>query len=228
MAGTGAVRASREATLETGTVSGTGEGDEAGEDAVVAGAAEDGTEPATGPLGAGGQLAELADPASVAEGGRRWQRALMAASFVIAGLAIVGGAVVIVGSVTHGFKKPVQVTYKKSAVFGLRTGDCLDPRGTQSYTLVACDQPHDAEVFATFVLPAGQWPGTAAARTAASSGCATRLTGYLNPQLAVSLATTYVFPDSVAWQAGTRMVICEVQATSGQLSQSVRGASSSG
>jgi hypothetical protein len=60
---------------------------------------------------------------------------------------------------------------------------------------------------------------------AASSGCSTRLTGYLNPQLAISLASTYIYPDSVAWQAGTRTVICEVRATSGQLTGSVRGAS---
>jgi hypothetical protein len=167
---------------------------------------------------------KLAEPVTVHEGGRRWQRVLIVVSFVIAALAVVGGAIAIVGSLTHGFKKPVEITYKKSAIFSLKTGDCLDPQGTQAYTLVACDKPHDAEVFGTFELPAGKWPGTTAARAAASSGCASRLAGYLNPQLAISLATTYVFPDSVAWQAGTRTVICEVQATSGQLSQSVRGA----
>jgi hypothetical protein len=178
-------------------------------------------------LGESAERAEavaLAEPVTAAEGGRRRQRALIAASFVIAGLAVVIGAIAVVGSLTHGFKQPVQITYKKSAIFSLKTGDCLDPRSTQSYTLVACDQPHDAEVFATFELPAGKWPGTSVARAAASTGCASRLTGYLNPQLAVSLATMYVYPDSVAWQAGTRRVICEVRATSGQLTQSVRAA----
>jgi len=33
-----------------------------------------------------------------------------------------------------------------------------------------------------------------------------------------------VYPDSVAWQAGTRSVICEVRATTGQLTGSVQGA----
>jgi hypothetical protein len=143
---------------------------------------------------------------------------------VLAAAAIVGGAIVIVGSLTHGFKKPVKVTYKKSAVFSLKTGDCLDPQG-QSYTLISCDSPHEAEVFATFKLPGTKWPGSTAAATAASNGCATRLSGYLNPQLAISLASTYVYPDAVAWQAGTRTVICEVRASSGQLTGSVRGAS---
>ena len=43
--------------------------------------------------------------------------------------AIVGGAIAIVGSLTHGFKKPVKVTYKTSAVFSLKAGDCFDPQG---------------------------------------------------------------------------------------------------
>jgi hypothetical protein len=155
---------------------------------------------------------------------RRWPRVLLAFGFVLLAAAIVGGAIAIVGSVTHGFKKPVKITYKKSPVFSLKTGDCFDPRG-QSYTLVSCDSPHLAEVFATFTLTGTKWPGDAAVQAAASSGCASRLSGYLNPQLAISLSSTYVYPDSVAWQAGTRTVICEVRASSGELTGSVRGAS---
>jgi len=156
---------------------------------------------------------------------RRWPRVLLAGGFVVLAAAIVGGAIAIVGSVTHGFKKPVKVTYKTSAVFSLKTGDCFDPQGPQSYTLVSCDTPHDAEVFATFALTGATWPGASAVQAEASGGCAGRLTGYVNPQLAISLTSTYVYPDSVAWQAGTRAVICEVRATSGQLTGSVRGAS---
>jgi hypothetical protein len=156
---------------------------------------------------------------------RRWPRVLLAFGFVVLALAIVGGAVAVVGSVTHGFKKPVKVTYKKAPVFTLKTGDCFDPRGDQSYTRVSCDSAHVAEVFATFVLSGTKWPGTTAVAAQASNGCATRLTSYLNPELAISLASTYVYPDSVAWQAGTRTVICEVRAPSGDLTGSVRGAS---
>jgi Septum formation len=159
---------------------------------------------------------------------RLWPRVLLALGFVILAAAVVGGAVAIVGSVTHGFKKPVKVTYKTSAVFSLKTGDCFDPQGQQSYTLIPCDSPHQAEVFATFALTGTKWPGTTAVQAAASGGCASRLTGYVNPQLAISLSSTYVYPDSVAWQAGTRTVICEVRATSGELNGSVRGASASG
>jgi hypothetical protein len=158
---------------------------------------------------------------------RRWPRVLLVLGFVVLGALIVGGAVAIVGVLTHGFKKPVKITYKTSAVFSLKTGDCFDPQGNQSYSLVSCDSPHDAEVFATFALPATKWPGDAAIQAQASGGCASRLTSYVNPQLAISLSSTYVYPDSVAWQAGTRTVICEVRATSGELTGSVRGASAS-
>ena len=170
------------------------------------------------------ELVELAEPVEGHRRRRRGHGVLIACVFVLAGLAIVGGAFAIVGSLTHGFKKPVVIHYKKSAIFSLKTGECIDPNG-QAATIVSCSTPHDAEVFATFSLPGSRWPGTTAASAAASAGCSTRLTGYLNPQLAISLASTYIYPDQVAWQAGTRTVICEVRATSGQLTGSVRGAS---
>ncbi len=145
---------------------------------------------------------ELAEPVEDPEPRpRRGHGVLIACVFVVAALAIVGGAFAIVGSLTHGFKKPVVIHYKKSAIFSLRTGECIDPNG-QAATIVSCSTPHDAEVFATFSLSGSKWPGTTAVRAAASSGCSTRLTGYLNPQLAISLASTYIYPDSVAWQAG--------------------------
>jgi hypothetical protein len=175
-------------------------------------------------------LIEMAEPVGLDGPGpvlpppRRWPRLLLALGFVLLAVAILGGAVAIVGSVTHGFKKPVKVTYTKSPVFSLKSGDCIDPHG-QSYTLISCDSPHEAEVFATFNLTGTAWPGSTAVAAAASGGCASRLTSYLNPQLAVSLASTYVYPDATAWQAGTRTVICEVRAASGELTGSVRGAS---
>jgi Septum formation len=167
---------------------------------------------------------ELAEPVEERPRARRGCGLLLGAVFFLAALGIIGGAFAVVGHLTHGFKKPVIITYKKSAVFSLRTGECIDPNG-QAASLVPCTTAHEAEVFATFTLPASKWPGEAGVSAAASSGCADRLTGYLNPQLAISLATTYVYPDAVAWRTGTRTVICEVHATSGQLTGSVRGAS---
>jgi hypothetical protein len=166
---------------------------------------------------------DMAEPVEVRRPRRRWHGVLIVFGFLVAAAVIIGGAIAIVGSLTHGFKKPVIIHYTKSAIFSLKTGECIDPNG-QTATIVSCSAPHDAEVFAAFALPGSKWPGTAAVGTAASSGCSSRLNGYLNPQLAISLSSTYVYPDSVAWQAGTRTVICEVRATKGQLTGSVQGA----
>ena len=110
-------------------------------------------------------------------------------------------------------------------VFSMRAGDCImnSPNET-SPSRTSCSTPHDAEVFATIALPKGPWPGTATVQQEAAAECSTRLAGYLNPQLAISLAQNYVYPGQVAWQTGTRTVVCEVRARSGQLDQSVRGA----
>ena len=90
-------------------------------------------------------------------------------------------------------------------------------------TVLSCATPHDAEVFATFSLPAAAWPGASAVQQDAGNGCASRLGGYLNPQLATAaLSQEYVYPNQAAWQAGERTVVCEVSAVSGQLTGSVR------
>jgi putative regulator of septum formation len=171
------------------------------------------------------ELVGAAEPVEWDEPPRRRRAFALAALFAVGALVIVGGAIGTVGALTHGFHKPVKVTYHESAVFKLQTGDCVNTPNAQIVSVLPCSTPHQAEVFATFALPASAWPGTSAVRAEASTGCASRLTGYLNPQLAISLAQSYVFPDQVAWTAGTRTVICEVQATSGQLTGSVRGAS---
>lgn len=163
----------------------------------------------------------VASLAGIRRSGRRGRGMAVAALFVSAAWLIVAGAIGTVGVLTHGFHKPVTITYKQAAVFRLRVGDCV---GSQDGTVLPCTTPHAAEVFATFSLPDSAWPGTSAVASRARSGCGGRLTGYLNPQLAITLAQSYVYPDKTAWQAGTRTVICEVRASSGELTGSVRGA----
>jgi hypothetical protein len=125
---------------------------------------------------------------------------------------------------THGFRPKTVVTYRRAAVFGLRAGECINssPNGL-SVTVLSCATPHQAEVFAAFSLTGSSWPGTAAVQQRASSGCANRLAGYLNPQLLnAGLTQEYVYPNRDAWQAGVRTVVCEVSSATGPLSGSVR------
>jgi hypothetical protein len=145
---------------------------------------------------------------------------------VVGVIVLVGIAAGILVVVTHGFhKKTVAViTYRPAAVFKLHPGECINSGATGlAVAVLSCGTPHDAEVFATFTLPATSWPGDKTAQQNASNGCATRLDGYLKPALdSAGLAQEYVYPNQAAWQAGERTVICEVSSPTGKLTGSVR------
>lgn len=182
-----------------------------------------------GEAGAESALA-VADPAPdeaapvAGTGPTRRTSPLAVAALILGLIALAGVAVGVLAVVTHGFRAKSVVQYRVAAVFSLRPGDCLNsaPNGAD-VTLLSCSAPHDAEVFATFSLAASSWPGDAAVQSQASNGCQGRIAGYLNPQLAdAGLAQEYFYPDHAAWQAGVRTVVCEVSASTGQLTGSVR------
>ena len=158
---------------------------------------------------------------------RRRVSPLAVAGYVLGIIALVGVAVGVLDVVTHGFRPKTVVTYRPAAVFGLRPGECVNTRPNGlNVTVVSCATAHDAEVFATFSLPASPWPGDAAVQLGAGNGCAMRLGGYLDPQLAAAdLTQEYVYPNQAAWQAGERTVVCEVRSSSGRLTGSVRAKS---
>ncbi len=149
---------------------------------------------------------------------------LAVVGIIVGVIALVGVAAGVLATVTHGFKPKTVVTYRPAAVFGLRPGQCVNAGSNSlSFTLVSCASPHDAEVFARFSLPAAAWPGSSAVRQEAGDGCASRLSGYLNPQLAsIGLTQEYVYPNRDAWEASQRTVVCEVSSGNGQLTGSVR------
>ena len=191
------------------------------------GAAEPGEAGVAGAgLGEAGLLvADGLDEAGLEEPGPTRDMSPLAVIGVIFGvIALVAVAVGVLAVVTHGFHRKTVVTYRPAAVFALRPGECLDS-GTSglSFTLLACSQPHDAEVFARFALTGSSWPGSTAVQQEAGNGCAGRLGGYLNPQLAsAGLAQEYIYPNQSAWQAGERTVVCEVRSPTGPLTGSVR------
>jgi hypothetical protein len=149
---------------------------------------------------------------------------LAVVGIIIGVIALVGVAAGVLAMVTHGFKPKTVVSYRPAAVFGLRPGQCINSGSSSlSYTVVSCTSPHDAEVFARFSLPAAAWPGSSAVRQEAGDACASKLGGYLNPQLAtIGLTQGYVYPKRDAWDADQRTVVCEVSSGNGQLTGSVR------
>jgi Septum formation len=189
----------------------------AGPDAVSAGTEKAGTA-GTEPAGETGDWD--------AEGVRRDVSPLAVVGIILGVIALVGVAAGVLVVVTHGFRPRtvVTVTYRPAAVFGLRPGQCVNT-GSDALkpTVLSCARPHDAEVFAVFTLPAAPWPGASAVRMDADNGCASRLGSYIDPQLATAgLAQEFVYPNRDAWQANQRTVVCEVSATEGRLTGSVR------
>jgi hypothetical protein len=161
--------------------------------------------------------------ARTARPGSRGRR-LAVAGLAAAGLWLVAGALVAAALVAH---RPARAA-SLPRIFGVRTGQCLTsaPNELSGVHVVSCAAPHDAEVFGTFRLAGGPYPGTAALHQAAGDGCASRLGGYLNPQLATpSLTESYVYPDAGAWAAGERTVVCTIRSTAGRLTGSLRGLS---
>jgi hypothetical protein len=159
-----------------------------------------------------------------AEEVRRDVSPLAVVGIILGVIALVGVAAGVLVVVTHGFRPKTVVTYRPAAVFGLQPGQCVNSGSDAlNATVVSCARPHDAEVFAVFSLPAAPWPGASAVRVDADNGCASRFGGYIDPQLATaSLTQEFVYPNKVAWQADQRTVVCEVSATEGRLTGSVR------
>ncbi len=197
----------------------------AGEERVPAGPA-DATSAGTGTAGTAETEPAGETEESDAEEARRDVRPLAVVGIILGVIALVGVAAGVLVVVTHGFRPRtvVTVTYRPAAVFGLRPGQCVNT-GSDALkpTVLSCARPHDAEVFAVFTLPAAPWPGTSAVRMDADNGCASRLGSYIDPQLATAgLAQEFVYPNRDAWQANQRTVVCEVSATEGRLTGSVR------
>jgi putative regulator of septum formation len=176
--------------------------------------------------GAAREAAEAQEAAETQEASRD-VGPLAVVGIIVGVIVLVGVAAGVLAMVTHGFKPKTVVTYRPAAVYGLRPGQCVNAGpNSLSFTLVSCASPHDAEVFARFSLPAAAWPGSSAVRQKAGDGCASRLSGYLNPQLAsIGLTQEYVYPNRDAWEANQRTVVCEVSSGSGRLTGSVRAKS---
>jgi hypothetical protein len=139
-------------------------------------------------------------------------------------IVLVAAGAGVAALLTHGFHSKTTVKYRQAAIFSVRAGTSMQlPASGTVVHVVACADPHDAEIFGTFRLTGGTWPGDSTARQQAASGCESRLSGYINPQLDTSnLTQSYVYPGQQAWTSGQRTVVCEVRSASGQLTGSVR------
>ena len=179
-----------------------------------------GSVPARAPQRPGGEA-----PPAVASPRRRGRRLLII--LFGASLAVAAGAAAVTGALLlhRSHWPPAPAHPLRATVFGLQPGQCFNslPNGIAGAHAVGCRKPHDGEIYGAFRVAGRDWPGSAALASQARLGCPARLTGYLNPQLNTSdLAESYVYPNQGAWATGEHMVICEIRATRGTLTGSVR------
>ncbi|MGA5300549.1 DUF4190 domain-containing protein [Nucisporomicrobium flavum] len=92
--------------------------------------------------------------------------------------------------------------FNRVPVDELEVGQCLgslDPiGGRSSVPLVACGKPHKGEVYATFDLPRGPYPGEKAVEKQANDRCTEELDRYA-PDEADTLDVYYQYPDENSW-----------------------------
>ena len=118
----------------------------------------------------------------------------------------------------------------QTSAFDLEPGVCFDDvEGTdvESVPTVACDQPHDNEVFAVLNYPAGgdePYPGDSAMQSYADTECKGPFQDYVG--LDYDSSVFYVFPitpSEGSWGQGDREIICALYEQGEKLTGSARG-----
>jgi hypothetical protein len=97
--------------------------------------------------------------------------------------------------------------------FDLKPGDCLnglaESNNITSVPAVPCTQPHDGEVFATFEITDGTWPGDAEVAKQAETGCVQRLPEYsAKAAKDEKLEIFFLHPTAASWAQGDHEVTC--------------------
>lgn len=91
-----------------------------------------------------------------------------------------------------------------------------------------CEEPHVNEVYATFDLPDGDFPGRQELEELSEDGCMERFAEYTGVgYYETSLEVSYLFPTRESWSMGDRAVICAVSDYFRLLQGSVAGAGAS-
>jgi hypothetical protein len=140
----------------------------------------------------------------VRAGGVRGRRLAM-------GFILVGGLTCLaVGAVL--VLDPVERKADEVRFDDLRVGPCLrelDPgEQARSVRVAPCDEDHAAEVFSTFDLAGGDFPGEEAVGRRAEEECEERLAGREDPVDLDRYAVATVAPTAQSWENGDRVVHC--------------------
>ncbi|GAA3955601.1 DUF4190 domain-containing protein [Actinoplanes auranticolor] len=110
------------------------------------------------------------------------------------------------------------------SVTQLKPGDCINGIQTvgsvEDLPVISCALPHEGEVYATFNLPAGPWPGDSAVQKQAEKLCDAELKVYA-PSPAATVEVLYLHPLQQSWSRD-RGVTCVATDERGTTTGSVR------
>ncbi|GMA30945.1 septum formation family protein [Litorihabitans aurantiacus] len=118
-------------------------------------------------------------------------------------------------------------------VFTIAVGDCFDDEGDLSGTTevnslptVPCSQAHDNEVYAEYVFPDGDYPGTDAVETTATQECLAQWKTFVGLDFEASALEVYpIYPTQGSWeQADDRVVSCAIWDPAGPVTGTLEGA----
>lgn len=113
--------------------------------------------------------------------------------------------------------------------FDLRIGDCFNNAGTEgaggeeegvdTVMVVPCSELHDYEVYHTFDLADGEYPGVDAIEGAWTGGCLAEFELFVGTSFDQSIfEISAIYPTEATWnEVGDREVICSVTALNGDL-----------
>ncbi len=115
------------------------------------------------------------------------------------------------------------------SAFDFRVGDCVnglvDNAVTTQLPGVPCAEPHEGEVFATFELPAGDYPGQDNANADAESGCLERFAAYAGPAAEAddAISLFYLAPTPGSWAQDDHGVTCIAHVPGQKRTGSIKG-----
>jgi hypothetical protein len=152
--------------------------------------------------------------------GRRG-RGLAIAGIVLGSLWFVGAASAVAIAVANTADRAddgAVVARGSVAATELRTGDCptsLPDGVTRTLSVGPCTEPHVGEVFASFPISSGAYPGEAEVKRFGGGGCTDRLAGYVGPGREDEFDIVFLYPTDQSWRLGDRAVSCLVTAPDG-------------
>ena len=115
-------------------------------------------------------------------------------------------------------------------MFALRVGDCMastDPATeVQTVPTRPCTEVHDSEIFASTMLPDGDFPGDDAVTTSVDDFCYGQFQAFVGMAYEQSaLGLSYFMPSQESWDGmGDRQILCILVDPAGGVTGTMKGA----